>query len=64
MEARLGRTPFLAGDAISLADLCLYAYTHTAGERGGFEMDRFPAVNGWLERVAADEGHVGLAWLG
>ena len=64
METRLARAPFLAGEAITLADLCLYAYTHTAGARGGFAMDRFPAVNAWLARVAADEGHVPLEWLG
>lgn len=64
MEERLARGPFLAGDAISLADLCLYAYTHTAGTRGGFEMDRFPAVTAWLGRVTADKGHVAPEWVG
>ena len=64
METQLQRTPFLVGGSISLADLCLYAYSHTAGARGGFEMGRFPAVNAWLARVAGDEGHVPLEWLG
>ena len=63
MEEQLARTPFLAGAAVTVADLCLYAYTHSAGEKGGFEMDRFPAVRAWLERVAMDEGHVPLDWL-
>ncbi len=44
--------------AASLADICLYAYTHSAGVRGGFDMTRFPAVRGWLARVAALPGHV------
>ena len=64
MEARLSRGPFLVGDAITLADLCLYAYTHKAGSRGGFGMERFPSIGRWLDRVAADEGHVPLEWLG
>ena len=63
MEEQLARTPFLAGAAVTVADLCLYAYTHSAGEKGGFEMDRFPAVRAWLERVAMDEEHVPLDWL-
>lgn len=63
MERQLEATPFLAGDALSVADICLYAYTHSAGDKGGFEMERFPAVNRWIERVAAEPGHVPLEWL-
>jgi glutathione S-transferase len=63
MEAQLERSPFLAGEAISVADLCLYGYTHSAGDKGGFDMARFPAVNDWLARVAADRRHVPLEWL-
>ena len=64
MEEQLKQTPFLAGEAITLADLCLYAYTHTAGSRGGYDLGGFPAVTAWLARVAADEGHVPLEWPG
>ncbi len=60
METQLQKTPYLAGDAMTVADICLYGYTHSAGERGKFEMERFPAVNAWLERVAADKPHVRL----
>lgn len=60
MEVQLGKTLFLAGDVLSVADICLYGYTHSAGTRGGFEMARFPAVNDWLERVAGDTPHVRL----
>ena len=62
MEAQLAKTPFIAGDTFTVADICLYAYTHTAGTRGGFEMERFPAINAWLERCAADDGHVPIEW--
>ncbi len=44
----------------TVADIALYAYTHTAGTRGGFEMDNFPAVNAWLARVASLPGYIGL----
>ena len=60
METQLEKTPFLVGDDLTAADICLYGYTHTAGRKGGFEMDRFPAINAWLERVAADAPHVRL----
>ena len=48
---------WLVGDALSLADIALYAYTHVADE-GGFDLGRYPAIRAWLERVAAQPGHV------
>ena len=63
MDEQLARTPFLAGEAITVADLCLYAYTHSAEAKGGFDLGHFPHVETWLARVAADEGHVPLEWL-
>lgn len=62
MEGQLARTPFLAGDALTLADIALYAYTHEA-EAGGFDLAKYPAVSAWLERVRADPGHVPIGWL-
>jgi glutathione S-transferase len=44
---------------LTIADVALYAYTHVAPE-GGFELDRFPAVQAWLARVAAQPGHVAI----
>lgn len=52
MEDRLSRADWLVGDRASLADICLYAYTHTAATRGGFDMARFGAINDWLARIA------------
>ncbi|MFC3060604.1 glutathione S-transferase family protein [Paenirhodobacter populi] len=60
MERRLVDHDWLVGGAVSLADICLYGYTHTAGTRGGFEMDRFPGINRWIGRIAALPGYVGL----
>ncbi|MDO5606685.1 MAG: glutathione S-transferase family protein [Paracoccus sp. (in: a-proteobacteria)] len=60
MEAHLTRADWLAGSRASLADICLYDYTHSAGSKGGFEMARFPAINRWLARVAALPGFVTL----
>jgi glutathione S-transferase len=57
MERHLDGRQFLVGDGVTLADIALYAYTHVADE-GGFELDAYPAVRTWLERVAADPRHV------
>lgn len=49
LEAGLAGREWLVGDAVSLADVGLYAYTHVA-EEGGFELDRYPAILAWLDR--------------
>jgi len=56
MERHLEGRQFLVGDAMTLADIALYAYTHVAPE-GGFELEPYPAVRAWLERVASVPGH-------
>jgi len=48
---------FLVGDRYSIADIGLFAYTHVAPE-GGFPLDPYPAIRAWLERVAAQPGHI------
>jgi len=62
MEGQLAATPFIAGETMSVADIALFAYTQDAAF-AGYDMDRFPAVTGWLDRVAADPGHVPLGWV-
>jgi glutathione S-transferase len=57
MERRLDGRDYLVGDGITLADIALYAYTHVADE-GGFDLARHPAIRAWLDRVAAEPGHV------
>jgi glutathione S-transferase len=57
MERHLDRRQFLVGNDVSLADIALYAYTHVADE-GGFDLGPYPSVRAWLDRVAAEPGHV------
>ncbi|MEB0195588.1 glutathione S-transferase C-terminal domain-containing protein, partial [Pseudomonas sp. CCI1.1] len=47
MEQQLTRTPFLVGDAFSIADIALYAYTHEA-HQAGFDLETYPAIRHWL----------------
>ncbi|MAE95770.1 MAG: glutathione S-transferase [Deltaproteobacteria bacterium] len=57
MERHLRERPYCVGDAYSIADIALYAYTHVAGE-GGFDLEAYPAVTTWLARVRSQPGHV------
>ena len=47
LERHLGENRFLAGEAFSLADVALLAYTRVAHE-GGFEMGRYRALIRWI----------------
>jgi glutathione S-transferase len=57
LDKHLRDHAFLVGERYTIADIALYAYTHVAPE-GGFELSRFPAIAPWLDRVAAQPGHV------
>jgi glutathione S-transferase len=57
MERHLADREFLVGEQYSIADISLYAYTHVAHE-GEFDLAPYPAIRSWLERVAAQPGHV------
>ena len=57
LEQGLAGREWLAGDTITVADIALYAYTHVAGE-GGFSLEGYPSIRGWLGRVAAQPRHV------
>ena len=57
LENQLLTREFLTGDHFTIADIALYAYTHVADE-GGFDLDRFPAINAWFKRAEARPGYV------
>ena len=57
METRLRDHDYLVGDRISIADIALYGYTHVADE-AGLELERFPGIQAWIARVAAEPGHI------
>ena len=42
METRLARHDWIATEAATVADLSLYAYTHSAGTKGGFDLTPLP----------------------
>ncbi len=50
MEAALDGQDWICGDAMTLADIALVAYTRVAHE-GGYELARFPLVLDWIIRT-------------
>ena len=57
MERHLREREYFVGGRFTIADIALYAYTHVAPE-GGFDLEPYPAVRAWLERVAAQPGAI------
>lgn len=54
MEQHLNARDFFVGDSPTVADISLFAYTHVAHE-GGFDLDGYPAIRAWLERVETQD---------
>lgn len=50
LEDGLAASSFLVGEAVTLADVALVAYTRLAHE-GGFDLARYPRVQAWVRRV-------------
>ena len=61
MDRHLQRRPFFIDGTMTIADIALYAHTHVAHE-GDFDLAAFPAVRGWLARVAGEPGHIDMDW--
>ena len=57
LDAHLAARDWLVGDGPTIADVSIFAYTHVAGD-AGFELERYPAVVAWLDRVRALPGFV------
>ena len=53
--ALLGNDWIAGGEAMTLADISLLAYTRLAHE-GGFDVSEFPAVHGWIARCERELG--------
>lgn len=59
MNGHLATRAFLCGEAVSLSDIALFAYTHVA-EEGGFRLGDYPHIGGWIARVRALPGFVAM----
>lgn len=61
MEQHLARHAFFAAGRYTIADIALYAYTHSANETV-FDLTGYPAIRAWLKRVADQPAHVPITW--
>ena len=59
METHLKTRDYFAADRYTIADIALYGYTHVAHECD-YDLDAFPAIRAWLDRIANEPGHVGM----
>jgi glutathione S-transferase len=57
LDEHLAAHSFLVAERYTIADICLYAYTHNSHE-GGFDLTPFPGIRAWLARVASQPRHV------
>jgi glutathione S-transferase len=56
LERGLAGRSWLVGEAVTLADIALFAYTHVADE-AGYRLADFPAISAWIARFKA------LSWF-
>jgi len=50
MDDHLRGRDWLVGGRISVADVCLFAYTHVADE-ADFDLELYPEVIRWMEQI-------------
>jgi len=61
MENHLKFNDYFAAGRYTIADIALYAYTHLA-HLADYDLGTFPAIRRWLDRVAAQPGHIAMDW--
>ena len=59
MDEHVAGCEWLVGNAVSLADICLFAYTHVA-DGGGFDLSRYPNVVAWIDRARTQPNFVSI----
>ncbi|HYM64595.1 MAG TPA: glutathione S-transferase family protein [Gaiellaceae bacterium] len=57
LERHVAADEFLVAGRYTVADIGLYAYAHVA-DQGEIDLEPFPAVRAWLERVESQPGFV------
>ena len=59
MDDHLSGRQWFVGPDISLADICLFAYTHVAGD-ADFRLGAYRHVTEWVERIKKQPNYVPL----
>jgi glutathione S-transferase len=61
MENHLKQNRYFAAGRYTIADIALYAYTHLA-HLADYDLATFPYIRAWLDRIAAEPGHITMDW--
>jgi glutathione S-transferase len=59
MDDHLANREWFVGDHTSLADICLFAYTHVAGD-ADFDLNRYPHLVEWIERLKRHPRYIAM----
>lgn len=60
INSQLGKTDYLVGHELTVADISLYAYVHVA-EVGKYDLSLYPNIQQWLARIAGTNGYITMA---
>lgn len=60
MNEHLKQHAFMGGDAVTLADIALYPYTHVAHE-GGIALDAYDEIRAWIARIEGLSGYIPMS---
>jgi glutathione S-transferase len=65
LQGQLEKYEWLATDHLTIADIAIYPYIALAPE-GRLDLESYPAVTGWVSRIQALPGYVGMPgmWQG
>lgn len=59
MDRHLEHRQWLAAERFTVADICLFAYTHVADE-ADFDLGAYPGIVRWMERIMSMPQHISL----
>jgi glutathione S-transferase len=59
MDEHLANREWVVGSAMRLADVCLFAYTHVAGD-ADFDLGGYPHVLAWVERIKGQPRYLAM----
>jgi glutathione S-transferase len=59
MDRHLAERRWFVADQYSLADICLFAYTHVADE-ANFDLEAYPDIVRWMERIMTMDRFVAM----
>ena len=59
MDKHLADRKWFVADQLTIADICLFAYTHVADE-ADFDLEAYPNLIAWMERIMTHPKHVAL----